>query len=134
MKSGITLWEVGPDHILPEKLGQNSIVDEASNRFELYFETEDVDEVFQELKENGVELLHPLHEEPWGQRTIRFFDPDSRLIEIGETLESFVKRLSENMTPEQVSEKTSIALKTVSELIKKQSEIYGGGQVNAERG
>ena len=118
MESGISLWEISPDHIIPEKLGLDSIAETASNRFELYFETKEIDAVFQELKENGVELLHPLHEEPWGQRTVRFFDPDSHLVEIGETLETFIKRLhAENMTPEQVSEKTSIPLETVRELL-----------------
>lgn len=118
MESGISLWEISPDHIIPEKLGRDSTVETASNRFEFYFETKNIDAVFQELKENGVELLHPLHEEPWGQRAVRFFDPDSHLVEIGETLETFIKRLhAENMTPEQVSEKTSTPLETVRELL-----------------
>ena len=120
LKGGITLWEIYPNHIIPKQLGLDSTVGEKINRFEFYFETEKIDGVFEKLKENSVELLHSIHEEPWGQRTIRFFDPDRHLIEIGETLETFVKRLySENMTPEQVSEKTSIPLKTVRELIKK---------------
>jgi len=88
-----------------------------STDFEFYFETEEIDRVFEKLKENGVELLHSLHEEPWGQRTVRFFDPDRHLIEVGEALETFVKRLHrEGMTREQVSEKTSIPLETVREL------------------
>lgn len=33
-----------------------------------------------------MKLLHDLHDEPWGQRTIRFFDPDDHLIEAGESL------------------------------------------------
>jgi catechol 2,3-dioxygenase-like lactoylglutathione lyase family enzyme len=119
LKGGMTLWEISPNHIIPEQLGRDSITDEASNRFELYFETEGIDGVFQALEENCAELLHPLHEEPWGQKTVRFFDPDRHLVEVGETLETFVSRLCESMTPEQVSEKTSIPLETVRELIKK---------------
>jgi len=118
LKGGITLWEVNPDHIIPKRLGIESISNEKSNRFELYFETEDIDAVSGRLKKNGVECLHPLHEEPWGQRTIRFFDPDRHLIEIGEALKTLVRRLiRENMTPEQVSKKTSIPLPTVKELL-----------------
>lgn len=120
LEGGISLWEVNPNHIIPRRLGTESITREKDNRFELYFETEDIDSVFEKLKENGVELLHPIHEEPWGQKTVRFFDPDRHLIEIGETVETFVKRLiNENMTSEQVSEKTSIPLSTVRELINK---------------
>jgi hypothetical protein len=118
LKGGITLWEINPKHIILKKLGLDATVDQKINRFELYFETEGIDRVFKKLKENGVEFLHSLHEEPWGQRTVRFFDPDRHLIEVGETLETFVKRLHrEGMTPEQVSEKTSIPLETVIELI-----------------
>lgn len=117
-KGGITLWEINPDHIIPSELGLTSTADEKINRFEFYFETEEIDSVFEKLKENGVELLHSLHEEPWGQRTVRFFDPDRHLIEVGETLETFVKRLyREGMTTEQVSNKTSIPLDTIRELI-----------------
>jgi len=118
LKGGITLWEINPNHIIPKKLGMDLTVDEKNNRFEFYFETEEIDRIFEKLKENGVELLHSIHEEPWGQRTVRFFDPDKHLIEVGETLETFVKRLHrEGMTSEQVSEKTSIPLETVRELI-----------------
>jgi len=118
LKGGITLWEFNPNHIILKKLGLDSAVDQKTNRFEFYFETDKIDRVFQKLKENGVEFLHSLHEEPWGQRTVRFFDPDRHLIEVGETLKTFVKRLHrEGMTAEQVSEKTSIPLETVRELI-----------------
>ncbi|MBU1106239.1 MAG: glyoxalase/bleomycin resistance/dioxygenase family protein [Candidatus Riflebacteria bacterium] len=120
LKSGISIWKINPNHIIPKQLGIESIANEKINRFELYFETENIESVFEKLKENNVELLHSIHEESWGQRTIRFYDPDKHLIEIGETLETFGKRLSdENMTPEQVSEKTSIPLSTVKQLIKK---------------
>ena len=118
LKDGITLWEINTNHIICKKLGLNSAVDKKNNRFEFYFETEEIDRVFEKLKEYGVELLHPLHEEPWGQNTLRFFDPDRHLIEVGETLETFVQRLHrEGMTPEQVSGKTSIPLETVRELL-----------------
>ncbi|MEW6184057.1 MAG: VOC family protein [Bacillota bacterium] len=67
LKGGITLWEIDPDHIIPKKLGLGPDIDERINRFELYFETEDIDGVCEKLKENGVEFLHLLHEEPWAR-------------------------------------------------------------------
>ena len=118
LKCGITLWEVDPDHIIPEKLGRSRVVDTRANCFELYFETEDMEEVFKKLSEKGIEMLHALHEEPWGQKTIRFYDPDRHLIEVGEKLEHFVRRLHlEGRTPEQVAEKTSIPLNEVRDWI-----------------
>jgi len=118
LSCGITLWEIDPNHIIPKTRGLENTVDEKVNRFEFCFETKDIERVFDRLKEEGIELLHPLIEETWGQRTVRFFDPDGHLIEVGETLETFVKRFhKEGMTPEQVSEKTSIPVETVRELI-----------------
>lgn len=114
LKGGLTLWEVNPGHIIPERLGIDSLWEEKANRFELYFETEDIRAVYEKLKSCGVTFLHPLHEEPWGQITVRFFDPDHHLIEIGESMQTFVRRLhEEGMSPEQVARKTSVPLERV---------------------
>jgi len=118
LKGGITLWEINPNHIIPQQLGTNSIYDKGVNRFELFFETTDIETVAEKLSTSGVEYFHSVHEEPWGQRTVRFFDPDRHLIEIGELLETFVNRLHvNNMTPEQISRKTSIPLDKVRQII-----------------
>lgn len=118
LEGGITLWEINPNHILPQQLGIGSINDRSINRFEFYFETEDIETVFENVKSSRVDLLHSLHEEPWGQRTFRFFDPDRHLIEIGESMETFVKRLySQGITTEQISRKTSIPCKKVEEIL-----------------
>jgi len=118
LRCGITLWEVDPNHIIPEKLGKNRVVETRANCFELYFETEAIEVVFKKLSEQGVEMLHALHEEPWGQKTMRFYDPDRHLIEVGEKLEHFVRRLHmEGRTPEQVAEKTSIPLNEIRDWI-----------------
>jgi catechol 2,3-dioxygenase-like lactoylglutathione lyase family enzyme len=118
LEGGITLWEIDSNHIISVRLGIESISDRRANRFEFYFETTDIETVYGRVKASGVDFLHSLHEEPWGQRTMRFFDPDRHLIEIGESMETFVKRLySGNMTTEQVSQKTSIPLKKVREIL-----------------
>lgn len=64
-----------------------------SNSFELYFETEKIAEIYNELKNTKVEFLHPIEEQPWGQRFIRFYDPDKHIAEIGEAMEGVVIRL-----------------------------------------
>lgn len=118
LEGGITLWEIQHNHIIPEILGIDSISDRSVSRFEFYFETENIETVCERVKASGTVLLHSLHEEPWGQKTARFFDPDRHLIEIGESTETFVKRLHRNnMTPEQVSQKTSIPLEKVQEIL-----------------
>ena len=116
LKCGITLWEIQPGHIIPKKLGTGAVSDPKSNRFEFYFETAEIETVYKRLVAAGAELLHPLHEEPWGQRTIRLFDPDRHLLEIGEPLEVFVGRLhAEGMTPDEITAKTGVPLEKVKE-------------------
>jgi len=114
LSNGLTLWEIGPDYVITRKLKTRS----KSNRFEIYFETQNIDQAFQVLSQAGVSFLHPLHEEPWGQRTFRFFDPDHHLVEIGEPLDVFVNNMSKRgLTPAQISEKSGIPLGKVVGLI-----------------
>ena len=56
-----------------------------SNACELYFEEEDLDAFYEKLK-----TLYPKTEfvnlpitHSWGQRVVRFYDPDGTLIEVG---------------------------------------------------
>ncbi|HLO58937.1 MAG TPA: VOC family protein [Bacteroidales bacterium] len=92
LESGPTLWEIRESHIIPQRLSLENTRNQSYCRFEVYFETEDIDAVFSALKQHNIKFLHELHEEPWGQRTIRFFDPDNHLIEIGEAMRQFVMR------------------------------------------
>jgi catechol 2,3-dioxygenase-like lactoylglutathione lyase family enzyme len=117
-KAGFTLWEIQSNHIIPTTLGMGQISSPASNRFELYFETEDLPAIFETLKNKGVKFLHQIHEERWGQRTIRFFDPDNHLLEIGESMWLFVHRFyDQGLTPEQISMRTSVPVEEVLRLI-----------------
>jgi catechol 2,3-dioxygenase-like lactoylglutathione lyase family enzyme len=117
-ESGLALWEIQRSHIIPRKLGLKKISDESVNRFELYFETEDLPGIENTLREKHVVFLHEMHEEPWGQNTIRFFDPDHHLIEVGESMQQFVHRIyNQGFSVEQVSEKTHVPVEEVKRLI-----------------
>ena len=61
---------------------------------ELYFETPDLEVCAARLEEAGVPWVHPLREQPWGQRCLRVEDPDGNLVEVAEPLESVVRRLA----------------------------------------
>lgn len=117
-KGGITVWEISHQHAIPLLLGSEKIADHGSNRFELYFETDNLEEIESNLKNKGTRFLHEIHQESWGQQTIRFFDPDNHLIEIGESMKIFVSRFyQKGMSIEEVSARTSVPVEEVKRLI-----------------
>lgn len=117
-KAGFAIWEIQEQHIIPVSMGLEHIQNQSSNRFELYFETEDLPEIYNVLKKHEVIFLHDIHEESWGQNTIRFFDPDHHLIEIGESMKQFVTRFyKQGLTIEQISERTSVHVHEVKRII-----------------
>ena len=49
---------------------------------ELYFEEDDFDAFAERLKATDrVKYVHPVFEHRWGQRVVRFFDPDGHIVE-----------------------------------------------------
>lgn len=79
------------------------------NDHELVFEEENFDEFINHLKQfNDIICLHETKEYPWGQRVIRFYDPDFHIIEVGESMESVFKKFyKQGMNIEEVAERTS---------------------------
>jgi len=64
-----------------------------NNATELYFEDDDIDSFVKRLDDRGdVRSVHGTIEFPWGQRVIRFYDPDMHIIEVGENMDIVVKR------------------------------------------
>jgi catechol 2,3-dioxygenase-like lactoylglutathione lyase family enzyme len=117
-KSGFTIWQIDPDHTIAKELNVNNIQNSPSHRFELYFETNNISDTYEILKQKNVTFLHELHEEPWGQQTIRFFDPDNHLIEIGETMQQFIKRFhNQGLTAIEISKRTSVPVVEVYRLL-----------------
>lgn len=117
-KNGLSLWQLQETYPIAQKLGRN--FDKAGNKnMELCFETDDFDEVVQKLKSYTITFLHEVVEEAWGQRTIRFYDPENNLVEVGETIPCFVKRFhKQGMTVEEVSKRTSVPVEMVVEICK----------------
>ncbi|RPI31145.1 MAG: glyoxalase/bleomycin resistance/dioxygenase family protein [Chloroflexota bacterium] len=89
-----------------------------SHAGELYFETDDVDAALLRLKQAGVEFIHAVREQPWGQRVMRLYDPDGHIIEVGESLESAVARLHEQgLSIDGISQKTGMPKEFVERVI-----------------
>lgn len=86
-----------------------------SNDFEIYFEEDDFDKFVNKLEECDVEYVHPVQEHSWGQRVVRFYDPDKHIIEVGENMKVVCKRfLDSGMTAEQVAERMDVPMEFVN--------------------
>ena len=89
------------------------------NSTELYFEEDDMDGFLKKLKAcPKIKYLHEVREYPWGQRVIRFYDPDDNLIEVGEDMRMVVKRfISSGMSEEETAKRMNISLGDLGRLL-----------------
>jgi catechol 2,3-dioxygenase-like lactoylglutathione lyase family enzyme len=114
-KGGIALWKIQKGHEIEGLLDDEKIT---SSGFEVYFETENIHEVVKKIDLHHIKLLHPLKTEQWGQQTVRFFDPDGHLIEIGESLQTFIRRIYEETgSIGKTSQKTGVPEDMIMEMI-----------------
>ena len=66
----------------------------------------------------NIEYVHPVKEHRWGQRAVRFYDPDGHIIEVGETLEAVIRRfLASGMSAQQVAERMDVPLKLIKKYV-----------------
>ena len=87
-----------------------------NNAGELYFEEDDMDAFCKKLKSFEISYVHELFEHRWGQRVVRFYDPDKHIIEVGERLDTVVFRfieqgLSAEETAVRMDNKTCLCIK-----------------------
>ena len=85
------------------------------NNFEIYFEEDNFDKFTNNLRKCDVQYIHPVKEHSWGQRVVRFYDPDRHIIEVGENMKVVCKRfIDSGMTPEQVAKRMDVPMKFVN--------------------
>ncbi len=84
------------------------------NHFEIYFEEDEFDKFADNLRNCNVQYVHPVKEHAWGQRVVRFYDPDRHIIEVGENMKTVCKRfIDSGMTPEQTAERMDVPIEYV---------------------
>lgn len=86
---------------------------------ELCFEETDFDLFVKKLKEYpNIEYLSDVIEHSWGQRVIRFYDPDGHIVEVGEDMKAVVNRfLATGMTMEEVSVRMDVSTGDLERLL-----------------
>jgi catechol 2,3-dioxygenase-like lactoylglutathione lyase family enzyme len=115
-RNGLTIWQFRKDHLIAISGDHNDTG--AKKAFEIYFETDDIEVMQESIAGWGLDYLHDLVEEPWGQRTIRFYDPDNNLIEVGEAMDTFVRRIaSTGKTAAEVSAITTVPEEIVRKIL-----------------
>lgn len=88
---------------------------------ELYFEEDDIDGFCKHLESFDIRLVLPLFEHPWGQRVIRFYDPDGHVIEVGEKLDSVILRfMKQGLSVEETAIRMDVPLAFVQSRLDKQ--------------
>ncbi len=114
LTGGLALQTVGSYKKFIEK---NSITF-GGNNFELYFETDDFDKFTARLKGLDIKYLHPVKEHSWGQRVVRFYDPDDNIIEVGENMKFVCLRFADSgMTPEQIAVRMDVPVEYVKHIV-----------------
>jgi len=92
------------------------------NAAELYFEEDDFDGFTGKL--DGVKLVHPPVEHTWGQRAVRFYDPDGHIIEVGENLLVVIRRfIDSGMTVAETAVRMDVPAEYVNKTLEKYSNI-----------
>jgi catechol 2,3-dioxygenase-like lactoylglutathione lyase family enzyme len=90
------------------------------HNMELYFEEEDFDSFIANLnKRKDVRYMGDgVKEAGWGQRSIRFYDLDGHIIEVGENLKMVVKRfLDSGMSIEETSKRMDVSVPDLEKLL-----------------
>jgi catechol 2,3-dioxygenase-like lactoylglutathione lyase family enzyme len=114
---GFTLWQLDEKYPISRELGYT--YEAIGNRnLELCFETASIEDAVEKVLLSDLRILHNLEEEEWGQYTIRFYDPEGNLLEIGESMHAMVKRmLQTGMNTEAIAQKTGMGKNMVENLL-----------------
>ncbi len=99
----------------------NKTIEFETNNAELYFEENDMGWFMDRLEKwpETIGYVTPFSEHEWGQRVVRFYDPDGHLIEVGESMDFVARRfLMQGLSVEETAIKTQMAVAKVEEIEK----------------
>ena len=90
-------------------------VEFGANTGELYFEEDDMDEFLERIAGyDDIVYVHPVKKHAWGQRVVRFYDPDGHIIEVGENMAMVVRRFTDkNLSAEETAKRMDVPVEYV---------------------
>ncbi len=102
-----------------EQLTDGLQVTSKANNCVLYFEVDDPRSLDNKISQLGYAFINHVREQPWGQLSMRFYDADGYILEIGEKMDLMVKRLkAEGKTIQEISAKTSLTIEQIEGYLK----------------
>jgi catechol 2,3-dioxygenase-like lactoylglutathione lyase family enzyme len=117
LQCGLSLWQPSDELAIAAKLGY-CCHPSGNKNLELCFETETFASDVERIKASDATFLHDVVEELWGQQAVRFFDPDGNLVELGESIPTFVRRHhAAGLSAEAVVERTGVPLAVVLQYV-----------------
>ena len=119
-EGGLSIWQrdYALNLIFQRKVDKIAV---GGNNFELYFETEYLDNLYDRLVSEKVEVIHSVIEHSWGQKGFRVRDPDGHIVEFSESMESVVKRLNnQGLSLEEIANKSMMPMEFIEMALKKQ--------------
>lgn len=94
------------------------------NNLELYFETDDLGSFWTRVVEANAQVIHPVREQPWGQRVLRIADPDGHMIEVAEPMHVVVERFgAQGLDADAIVQRTSMPLGIVRQILARAEEV-----------
>ncbi|MDD2621358.1 MAG: VOC family protein [Syntrophomonadaceae bacterium] len=91
---------------------QESEIVFGGNVAELYFEEDNFDAFIQKLDQiKAIDYIHPPVEHSWGQRAVRFYDPDKHIIEVAESITMVVRQfLNRGLSVEETAARMDVSI------------------------
>ena len=114
LNGGISLQELQSWLMLIGK--KDSDLRFGSNTAEIYFEENDLDAfAFKLATLEDIKHVHGIKEFPWGQRSLRFYDPDGHMIEVGENMIIVVTRfINSGLSREETAQRMDVPLEYIN--------------------
>ena len=115
---GFSIWQIEYAYKIMDNVFSKRVSSNENGRFELYFESDNLDDMHKKLTAKKVEFVHDVIEQPWGQRVFRIYDPDKHMVELGEPMTAVIKRyLNQGMTMIEVAKRTSMPVEFIQTMV-----------------
>jgi catechol 2,3-dioxygenase-like lactoylglutathione lyase family enzyme len=118
-EGGLSIWQ--RDYALNLIFQGKVDVAVGGNNFEIYFEAENLNNLYNRLINENVVVIHSIMEHSWGQRGFRVRDPDGHIVDFSESMESVLRRLNnQGLSLGEITKKSMMPMDFIKMVLEKQ--------------